>query len=156
MLATVSFRLPGGEVVVAGPGALIGRAFTAEVRLDTGRVSEAHALVSLRGGELLALALRGRMRVEGRDVTRVPLRPGLALELAPGTVLEVESVALPDTVLAVEGPGVPRQILVETTSVVSSPGLHLVRGATEHAEALIWSDGLRWRARVGDGPVRTL
>jgi pSer/pThr/pTyr-binding forkhead associated (FHA) protein len=100
MLASARFRLPDGSVVTAGPGAVIGRAFTADVRLDDGRVSEAHALVSLRGGEVVVFALRGRVRVDGRDVTRVALTDGLLLELAPAIVLAVEAIELPDALLA--------------------------------------------------------
>jgi hypothetical protein len=156
MLASVRLRLPDGGTVTVGPGAVVGRAFTADVRLDDGRVSEAHAMISLRGGELLLFALRGRVRVDGRDVTRVALTPGLAVELASGVLLTVEHVELPDAVLALEGAGVPRQTLVGTTSVLGAPGLHLVTGVHEEALAVVWSDGVRWRVRVGEGPARTL
>ena len=156
MLASVQVRLPDGSTVTAGPGAVIGRAFTADVRIDDGRVSEAHAMISLRGGDLLLFALRGRVRVDGRDVTRVTLAAGLVVELAPGVLLTVEHVELPDAVLALEGDGVPRQTLVGTTSVLLSPSLHLVTGVNEKAAAVVWSDGVRWRVRVGQGPVRTL
>ncbi len=156
MLASVQLRLPDGSVVTAGPGAVIGRAFTADVRIDDGRVSEAHAMVSLRGGELLLFALRGRVRVDGRDVTRATLLADLVVELAPGVLLTVERVELPDALLALEGDGVPRQTLVGTTSALLSPSLHLVMGVHERAAAVVWSDGVRWRVRVGEGRVRTL
>jgi hypothetical protein len=155
-LASVQLRLPDGSVMTAGPGAVIGRAFTADVRIDDGRVSEAHAMVSLRGGELLLFALRGRVRVDGRDVTRATLLAGLVVELAPGMLLTVEHVELPDALLALEGDGVPRQTLVGTTSALLSPSLHLVTGVHEQAAAVVWSDGVRWRVRVGEGAVRTL
>lgn len=156
MLASVQLRLPDGATVTAGPGAVIGRAFTADVRIDDGRVSEAHAMISLRGGELVLFALRGRVRVDGRDVTRVTLTTGLMVELAPSVLLTVAHVELPDAVLALEGDGVPRQTLVGTTSALLAPSLHLVTGVHEKAAAVVWSDGLRWRVRVGEGPVRTL
>jgi hypothetical protein len=156
MLASVQLRLPDGATVTVGPGAVVGRAFTADVRIDDGRVSEAHAMVSLRGGELVLFALRGRVRVDGRDMTRVTLTAGLVVELAPGVLLSIAHVELPDAVLALEGPGVPRQMLVGTTSVLLAPTLHLVTGVDEQAAAVVWSDGVRWRVRVGEGPVRTL
>lgn len=156
MLASVQLRLPDGATVTAGPGAVVGRAFTADVRIDDGRVSEAHAMISLRGGELVLFALRGRVRVDGRDVTRVTLTAGLHVELAPTVMLAVDHVELPDAVLALEGDGVPRQTLVGTTSVLLAPSLHLVTGVHEKAAAVVWSDGLRWRVRIGEGPVRTL
>lgn len=156
MLASVQLRLPDDTTVTAGPGAVVGRAFTADVRIDDGRVSEAHAMISLRGGELVLFALRGRVRVDGRDVTRVTLTQGLMVELAPRVLMTVEHVELPDAVLALEGDGVPRQTLVGTTSVLLAPSLHLVTGVHEKAAAVVWSDGVRWRVRLGEGPVRTL
>ena len=62
----VIFQLPNGEVAKATPGSILGRLSSASVRIDDPRVSEAHALVSLRGSELKLLTLRGSIRVDGR------------------------------------------------------------------------------------------
>ncbi len=156
LLACARVRLPDGLSAALGPGALIGRAFTADARVDDGRVSEAHAMVSLRGGELVLFALRGRLRVGERNVTRVTLEPGQRIELAAGVELLVEEVELPETLLALEGPGVARQALVGVTSVLTAPALHLVNGPHPSAAALVWSDGVRWRVRVGQGAPRPL
>jgi pSer/pThr/pTyr-binding forkhead associated (FHA) protein len=49
MLATVRLRLPDGSTTTLAPGDIIGRMASAALVLDDGRVSEAHAMVSLRG-----------------------------------------------------------------------------------------------------------
>jgi hypothetical protein len=74
VLPEVRLRLPDEQIVAAGPGAIIGRSHTAEVRIDDGRVSEVHAYVSLRASQLVLLALRGRVRSGERDTPRLELR----------------------------------------------------------------------------------
>lgn len=149
MPAVVVFRLPDALCVSLGPGAIIGRAFTAELQLNDGRISEAHAQVSLRGGELVLLALRGRVRVDGRDVPRVTLVAGQRVELAREVSLEVVSVELPTRVLGVEAPELPTQVLSGVVSVCVEPRLHLVAGVVPEARALLFSDGLAWFVREG-------
>ncbi len=156
MSAFIELQLPSGERTTVGPGAIIGRSFAADVQLEDGRVSEAHALISLRGSELVLFALRGRVRVEGRDVPRVTLIEGLRVELARGVELSVTRLQLPDEVLAVEGDGVPRQVLTSVVSVCTAPQLHLVQGVRAEAEALIFSDGLSWFLRRGASAPKRL
>ncbi|PZR14991.1 MAG: hypothetical protein DI536_09445 [Archangium gephyra] len=154
MPTSVVLRLPDDTLVTASPGAIIGRAFSAEVSIQDGRVSEAHALLSLRDGALVLLALRGRLRVDGADVPRVTLREGQTLELARSVSLRVEAVRLPSRVLAVEGEGVPTQVLSGVVSVCVAPKLHLVSGVVPDAAALIFSDGLAWFLREGSEAPR--
>jgi hypothetical protein len=154
MSAFVELELPGGKHCTVGPGAIIGRSFAADVHLDDGRVSEAHALLSLRGGEFVLFALRGRVRVDGRDVPRVALERGLRLELARGVELVVADLELPSELLALEGPGVPRQVLTGVLSICAAPRLHVVAGVRAEAAALVFSDGLAWFVREGDAPAR--
>ncbi|MBK9030866.1 MAG: hypothetical protein IPL61_05915 [Myxococcales bacterium] len=156
MLPCAHLRLPDGAVVVAAPGAVLGRSYTVDVRIDDGRVSEVHGYVSLRGSQLVLLALRGRIRCEGRDTPRLELRAGQQIELAPEVVVEVVTVTLPQEVLALEADGVARQVLLGVTSVVTRPAPHLVIGYVSEAAALVWSDGLAWRVRVGKGSARPL
>lgn len=156
MSAFVELRAPSGETFIVGPGAIVGRSFAADVKLDDGRVSEAHALVSLRGGEWVLFALRGRLRVGGRDVPRVVLQPGLDIELAAGVSLIVGRVRLPATVLALEGQGVPRQVLTGVVSICVQPQLHVVSGVHPSAETIVFSDGLHWFARGKTGAPRRL
>lgn len=94
MTAWVRFRLPSGDEVRVGEGGLVGRAAQAQLRLTGGGVSEGHALVSRRGGELRLLALRGRLRVRGAPLAEVPLRPALRVWLGSEVELEVVEVHL--------------------------------------------------------------
>jgi hypothetical protein len=156
MVPEVTFGLPDGREISVGPGAVIGRARVSDIWLDDGRISEMHAYVSLRGGELVLLSLRGRIRCDERAVSRVELRSGQTLELAPGVALRVTGVTRPAHVLALESLDFARQVLLGVTSLVLRPAPHLVVGAIVDADALFWSDGTTWRVRVGAGTVRQL
>ena len=63
MRAYVQLRLTDGQRRDLGSGDIIGRMPTAALVLDDARVSEAHALITLRAGELRLLPLRGRCAV---------------------------------------------------------------------------------------------
>lgn len=92
----VRFELPGGDVVAAGPGGMVGRLEGAAVYLDHERVSEAHAYVSLRAGRLMLIRLRGAVEVDEKPREEVALEPGQVIRLAVGIELRVVDVQLPD------------------------------------------------------------
>src|SRR6185369_975023 len=120
----------------------VGRSTGAALQLDDGRVSEAHAMVSLREGQLQLIPLRGGLAVGGEPVSHVVLRPGVLLDLALGVRLEVVEVLLPEEVLGVEGEGLPRQMLPSVASLlVDRQGLRLASGWREDAAAQLWSTG---------------
>ncbi|MCB9792692.1 MAG: helix-turn-helix domain-containing protein [Alphaproteobacteria bacterium] len=150
----VLIRPPEGPPCELVPGDVIGRQPTAALPLDDGRVSEAHAMLSLREGALRLLALRGAFAVEGRPVDQVALTPGLRVTLAQGVELEVLEVSLPEQVLGIEGPGLPLRALPGVASVFARPRLRLARGWDARAEAWVWSAGDVWRLRVGGGEAR--
>lgn len=154
MRAYVRLRGPDGSSHELVHGDLVGRLRTAAMPLDDSRVSEAHAMVSLREQELRLVALRGGLAVDGEPRNEVPLSPGLVILLARGLSVEVEDVVLPESVLGLEGPGLPRQMLPGVASVVLP--LRLVRGHVEGAAAVIWNTGDVWRLRIGEAPPRTL
>lgn len=154
--AYVRVSAPGGQTVALGPGDFIGRLAVAALALDDGRVSEAHAMVSLRGRELKLLALRGQFTVDGQPSEQVVLRAGQVIEPAPGLRLVVEEVRLPDEVLALEGDGLPRQLLTGTVSITTRPELRLWPRYRDDAEAHVWDNGESWRVRIGDGRAREL
>lgn len=156
MQAHVRLRLPDGSPAHLGHGDLIGRLWSAALHLDDARVSEAHALVSLRGGELRLLALRGRFAVDGQPATEASLAAGQTLLLAQGLSLVVEEVVLPDRVLALEADGLARQLLSGVTAVYAGAPPRLLRGHRRDAHALVWSTGVEWRVRVGEGPAAAL
>ena len=156
MRARVTFRMPDGSVSTATHGDLVGRLAQAAVHLDDARISEAHALVSLRGSELVLLALRGRFAVKGRPVDRVPLTSGLEIQLARRITLTVESVHVPEQVLALRGPNLPTQMLPNVASLVVQPEPALIARYVSGAALTLWSTGPAWRIRHRDGPAQPL
>ncbi len=72
--------------VTVHPGDLIGRLASADVVISDPRVSEAHALVSLRRRSLRLLGLRGALSVGGREVDVVTLAPGVRVDLAEASL----------------------------------------------------------------------
>lgn len=136
------------------PGGIIGRLPSAALRLDDPLVSEAHALVSLRGRKLKLLALRGSMEVDGRRVPELVLEPGQRILLAQGVQLEVDGVELPSHVLALTGLGAqPEELSASVYSIVTRPppGLpELVVGFQASAAAHVYSTTAGWRIRLAN------
>lgn len=152
-------RLESGRRWRLGPGAIIGRMPAAALRLDEPAVSEAHALVSLRGEGLHLLALRGAFRVEGldEDGDDVELEEGLQVRLAPGVTLVVTELVLPQTVLALREPETGlHELHAPTYSVFLRPRFDLVPGLHAGAAATLWSDGEGWWVRVDGDRARRL
>lgn len=147
MRAYARLRAPSGSTFDLVPGDLIGRLRNAAMQLDDARVSEAHALLSLRERELRLIALRGGMAVDGRPVNEVVLRSGLEITLARGLTVVVEAVDLPPFVLGIEGPGLVRQVLPPVASIVIDPRPRLIAGYIDGAAAALWCTGASWRLR---------
>lgn len=134
------------------PGGLIGRLANAEMMIADPRVSEAHALVSLRSRSLRLLALRGPLAVDGLDVDAVTLEEGLRVELADGLFVTVEHVELPTHMLvligAVQG---PVELGSSTHSLVADGPprtLRMVTGFVPNAAGHLWYSGTRLWIRV--------
>lgn len=155
MRAYVRLRLPDGTSVELGHGDLIGRLWSAALPIPDARVSEAHAMVSLRGEELTLLPLRGRFTVDGQRVTATVLQPGQRVTLAEGLDLVVEEVALPAAVFAVEGDGLARVAVSGVCSLLTRPRPELVPRLVPEAPAHLWGDGEGWRLTL-DGVTRTV
>lgn len=135
-------RLPSGQVIEARPGDFVGRLPSAAIRLNDPRISEAHALVSLRARTLKLLALRGRFAVGGVPLQEVVLEAGTVIQLAPDLALTVLEVVLPTAVLGLEGDLVPRQVLGPVTSLRVANGTpEVLPGFHPDADALLWSGG---------------
>ena len=150
MFPHVTLRDPAGRDHELVPGEMIGRVWSAALQLDDGRVSEAHAMVSLREGELRLIPLRGALAVRGQPLPQVPLVPGLVVTLAPGVEVEVVDLALPAEVLGVEAEGMLRQMLPGVCSVVVDPTPRLVQGWREGAALHVWTTGDHWMMRRRD------
>lgn len=147
MHAHVRLRDPEGHEHELIPGDIVGRLWSAALQLDDGRVSEAHAMVSLREGQLQLVPLRGALAVGGQPLGQVVLKPNLRVQLAQDVVLEVLSVHLPEQVLGVEGADMARQMLPAVCSIVLDPTPRVVRGWREDAALHIWTTGETWMAR---------
>lgn len=166
MHAHVRFRLPDGSERLLQPGDVIGRSAGATLVIPDPRVSEAHALVSLRGDSLRLLALRGRFSWESRgesakatsdeSVTDLELRAGLTVFLARDLALHVAQVVLPDAILGLEGPGLLRQSLGSVASLKVGPPPELVQRFVQDADAVFWCDGEHWTVRVAGEEDRPL
>lgn len=128
-------------------GGMIGRLGTADLRIPDPSVSEAHAMVSLRGRELHLLALRGPLRADGASSDDLLLSPGLRVHLAEVELL-VRRVHVPDRVLAlVDLDGTTRELCAPVYSLV---GDELVDHFVDGADAQIWSSADGWWQRVGE------
>ena len=132
-----------------GHGDLIGRTPTAAVVIDDPRVSEAHAIISLRKGELHVLALRRMVIANGKPVEEAVLVPGLALTIVDEIVLTVDRVEAPRMVLAMTLPSGETQLLSQVASITTNPP-RLHGKLVPEARAVVWSTGEQWRVRVGD------
>jgi len=133
-------ELRDGRVVDLPPGAIIGRMPQATLRLGDPRISEAHALVSLRRTELKLLSLRGRFQVDGVSVAEAALKAGTRIDFGGDLVLEVLAVSLPDSVDAIRGDALPLQALPPVTAILEARD-DLIIGFLPEADALLWSDG---------------
>ncbi len=113
-------------------------------------------MVSLRGGALRLLALRGAMAVDRRRVHDVELVAGVTVHFAKGVALHVIEVSLPPEVMALSidgGPSVPLTGSVQ--SLIGSP-LRLSAGFQADALAHLWWSGDDWFVREGEARARTL
>jgi hypothetical protein len=157
MRPLAEFRLDDGSTVELGPGDLIGRVASAALVLDDPRISEAHAMVSLRGGELYLLALRRLVAHRGKPVSEVLLETGSAIELADGISVTATRVIKPRRVQALRAPGLGVRALGQVASVVTGPPLRIVGRFVPGAAAHVWSSRPEeWRLREADRPTRTI
>ena len=149
---SVELRLPSGEVHTLFHGDLIGRLWSAALRLDDPRISEAHAMISNRGREMKLMALRGRFFAQGQSVTDVALHPGLVVSLAPGLDVEVTAVNLPSAVMALSADGLAARVLAGVVSLSGGPSPRARSGWHPDAEAWMWPTGDGWM-RSGEPPL---
>lgn len=139
--------------VAVGHGGIVGRLPSAALWIDDGRVSEAHAMVSLRGTSLRLMGLRGRFSVNGAVVGDVGLRAGLRVALAEGVEIVCTGVDVPAHVLglAIGSPDAAPIVPTGTTSLTPGAPVSVHAGVHRDAAAVIWSSGLGWRVRTGEG-----
>ena len=141
-----------GEALTVRPGDLIGRAPTARLLLPPWPgLSEAHALISLRGAGLVILPLRGALSAHDPlagdagppspvPEAGLPLERGLELTLGPSLRLIVEDRVLPAEVLAIEGlgEGRPQLLPAAACALLAGPPLRLVGEQPPEALLYLW------------------
>lgn len=148
----VRVRFGDERDVELGHGDLVGRLPGAALSVDDCRVSEAHAMVSLRGQSLVLLSLRRRVLVGGKPVSEVELRPHLRVELVEGLGFVVEEVVLPSAVLGVSIDGNTPEPLRGVCSVADDPP-RVLAGVVAGARAHIWNADGRWRVQTQGGAL---
>ena len=149
MQPSVRLRLQDGTLAELTHGDIIGRLWSAGLPLEHPSISEAHALVSLRGGEFWLLALRRRLVVDGTVRAEVRLEPGVRVQLAEEVTLQVEEVALPEAVLTIQAEGLPPAVVPPVCSLRGQPTAQLVGRFDPEAPAVLWTSGAGWRLRLG-------
>jgi len=137
-------------------GDLLGRSPRSAVPLQDPRVSEAHALVSLRGEGFVLLALRGMVWTGERWGAEVALTEGSRVTLAEGVSFVVRDVQLPHAMLALQG--MPDGLLVLNAPLwsLSIAPLRAEVGFDGGAQAWVWSSDGQWWRRSGDAEALPL
>ena len=151
MAASARLRLPDGREVVVGAGDLLGRTPAAAACIDDPRIAEAHAVVSLRHGELHLVSLRRALTCGGHSARSVPLRPGLTVTVADELRVVVLAVEPPTARLGLRTTGQPARLLSQLASVVGDPP-RIISKLELDADAHLWSTGADWRLRLRGGP----
>ena len=136
-----------------GPGDLIGRSTSARLVIDDPAVSEAHAMVSLRHGELVLLALRRLFSVNGKPLKRVTLAKGMRIELASGVDIKIDEVVIPERIAAVEAAGLSIRPLGHVASLHAGPPPRVSARYEASAPAHVWHVRDAWRLRQRGGGV---
>lgn len=158
----VQLEGPDGPIILA-PGDLIGRGDVCALRLDDPHVSEANALVSLRGGGLVLLRLRGHL-AEHPDIANpadaIALHGGgQVVRVGKDVDLKVMAVTLPGDGFAVESSllaGRHRLEPPEAAIVVRNGRGAVVVGHPDDAVITLSYASSRWSARHGALVVPTL
>lgn len=151
MRAFVTVRTQDGVEHELGHGDLIGRLWSAALKLASPDISEAHALVSLRGGELHLLSLRGLFAYRGKPCKDLILAPGQEIAFSREITIHVVDVVLPDETLGLEGDGLPRQPLTGVASLHLRPRPSVSAGARRDADAVFFSVDDQWMVRTAAG-----
>ena len=102
MHATVTLRTQDGELHQLGHGDIVGRLWSAALPLSSPHVSEAHAMVSLRGGHMHLLSLRGLFAFRGKPSKDLVLAPGQRIAFARNVEVTVVEVVLPEATLGLD------------------------------------------------------
>ena len=148
-------QLPDGTLQIARPGSLIGRHIAAAVRINDPRLSEVHALLSLRGRQLKILSQRALIRVDGALCAEAALKVGQQIALVEGLSLSVVDVSLPAEVLVLEAAGLPAvELSAPVYSLLSRPRPRLLPSFLPGAAMHLWSNDDGWTLELDGAPSR--
>jgi len=156
MLANVIVQTQDGRVHTLLHGDIVGRLWTARLQLSDPRISEAHAMISLRGGQLKLLALRGLFALSGKPRQEVVLEAGQRIAFARGLEIRVLEVSLPGEVMGLIGDDLPAQPLSGACFLILRPNPALVSRPQGNPVAAFWSTGDGWRVRPTGGEEQSL
>lgn len=138
-----------GNQHILYPGSIIGRLAKADLRIDDPRISEAHALISLRGNSLKMLALRGSLTIKERIRGETVLDKDMEIKLTDEHVLKVVSVHLPEYVLTVQYQDETISLTETEMSIHINP-LRFEKNILSTAVFWVWQSGEAWwYQRVG-------
>ena len=151
MRAFAIFQTADGVQHELGHGDIIGRLWSARLQLASPDISEAHALVSLRGGELHLLALRGIFAYRGKPTKDLVLAAGQTIHFSRDIATKVIEVVLPKHTLGVEGDGLVRQPLRGVASLRLLPQPALSQGVHPAADAVFFAVDDAWMVRTAAG-----
>ncbi|MGE0546154.1 MAG: hypothetical protein AB7O24_22885 [Kofleriaceae bacterium] len=147
MRAVATVRLPDGRLQELTHGDLIGRSPSAALLLDDPRISEAHAIVSLRHGGLYLLALRRLLVAGGKPTSELRLVASTRVDLVDDLAIDVVGVETPSHVLGIQGSSIGCRILPQVASVLAGPPPRVVGRFVPDAPVHLWATGDRWRMR---------
>jgi hypothetical protein len=152
----VLLTLEGGPATLVPVGGLIGRSAASSMRILDPRVSEAHAMVVLRGRELRLLSLRSRVAVDDREDDDVTLAPGQRIVLGGAVTCVVQQVSMPAHVLAVAFAGQQRELCADAYSFLAGPVPDLLPRLVPGASAHLWSADEGWLIQPAGAPAAPL
>lgn len=153
---SVVFVDPDGVRHQIYPGDLIGRLASAALSIADPRISEAHALLSLRGSSFRLLGLRGGLRLGSRWRGELELREGMGVGLAEGYDLTVERIVVPTSILALDGLGPDPVALDRPEWSLLEDGPRAEPRVDRDASAWIWCAGGAWWLQRPDRPPRRI
>lgn len=153
---SVLFQTDEGERHRAQPGDLLGRGARCAIPFEDPRISEAHAMVSLRAGGFWLLGLRGTVWQGHRWGHEVGLEAGKRVLIADDVGLTVLDIDLPSLILALEGIGDRPMPLTHATLSLFAEPLQVASGFRGSAEAWIWASDGHWMVRESSGAIRVL
>ncbi|HND33582.1 MAG TPA: FHA domain-containing protein, partial [Myxococcota bacterium] len=130
---------------------LIGRISRMDLQLNDPRISEVHALVTLKDGSLWLKGLGAPLFVNGKSEPQVRLAQDVEVELArSGIFLRVEKLYLPQQFPTLTLPDQPPQTLAASSYHLTA-GMQLAAGLHPDALLSLWSIGEDWFFRLATG-----